>query len=187
MNPFRPLEGGDDKVVRARRSIIRDALTQVNALAELHKNPITNPKGCSCGICAVADKLKYAEVYVSRMDLFTSDDQLVAYREWQETVLRVFGAAGLEVLDVNESANRYCGDGCCPHRPAVTVTTQIGKIDFWLRKRVSVLNWEKTTGTEPTSKLFAGTSDTHEEREIHCWNTDTAIERLIAIRRSAGA
>lgn len=186
IRPFLPLEDRDDKVVRARRSAIRDAIVHINALAEAHKNPVTNPKGCVCGICATADKLRYAEVHVSRMDLFTSDAQLVEYRKWQESVLHIFNAAALDVLDVVESANRYCGDSCCPHRPAVTITTQIGKIDFWLRKRVSVINWEKVIGGKSAEELFVGTSDTHGGREIHCWDYDTVTARLIAVRKSTG-
>lgn len=186
MNLFKSLVDplAEEKVVRERRDAVRQALTQVVALAAAHKDPITNPKGCICALCAAADKLKYAEVTVNRTDLFTSDTQLVEYQNWHKTVQSVFTDAGLEILDVVESENRYCGDRCCPHRPAVTVTTNIGNIDFWLRKRVSVIDWSPIEDTKTAKELFPTSTDTMGDRMIHCWDYATVIARLKAVLAS---
>lgn len=185
MIPFQLFHESDVKIAGEQRAALRDALLQVRAMAASHKNTVTYPKGCHCGICAAADKLDRAEVHVSRINLFTTDEQLRQYEAWQNDVIRVFEAADLPLLDIVESENRYCGDSCCPHKPAATVTTRIGVIEFWWRKRVCVLKWEGVEFKATASALFPAATDTVGEYDIHCWDYETAIERLKAIRKVA--
>lgn len=114
-------------------------------------------------------------------------DLLGAYQRWQKDYVRIFTAAGLEIRHVEELSNRYCNDDCCPHLPAVRILTQIGVIEFWWRKRVTVIDWLHSRCTAEVDELFPTVTDTADGRHLHCWSYDDAILRLTLIRESGVA
>lgn len=116
---------------------------------------------------------------------FTGEPNRLAYIRWHQQITDVFTGAGLTILSVVESPNRYCRDDCCPHLPAVTVTTnEIGPVDFWWRKRVMALDWSASRATAMADDLFADQDVTKGDRHIHCWSEAKAIFNLVQIKRS---
>ena len=123
---------------------------------------------------------------VDRTTLFKEPEkQKPLYEKWQGDYLRIFLKAGLDILSIVESPNRYCGDECCPHLPAVAITTRIGVIEFWWRKRVCVLEWSRSDCKKTSAELFPDTTDTSDPYEIHCWGYESALTRLKKINEEA--
>jgi hypothetical protein len=66
----------------------------------------------------------------------------------------------------------------------VTVTTQIGDIAFWWRKRVTVVDWSASQVNKFSHEMFPKSEDTHDDFYVHCWTYDSAIERLKVVLHS---
>ena len=107
-----------------------------------------------------------------------NEKQVEFLEAWRAEYKRVFTEAGLKLFRIAESANRYHGDSESPHSPAVTITTQIGDIDFYWRKRVCVLDWSKSHVQVPAHELLPDCTDTRLDYGVHCWSYEAAIERL---------
>jgi hypothetical protein len=112
-------------------------------------------------------------------------DLVLRYMKWRAEYRQIFVDVGFSLDTVTETPNRYCGDSCCPHLPAVTIETGIGTIEFWWRKRVTVIDWTKTVCHKTADELFPDAKDTKDGRSIHCWSYDSVRERLRAIRDDA--
>lgn len=118
------------------------------------------------------------EAEIEKKKTTFTPEQWLSLEKWRAEYRRVFTEAGLDMFRVVESANRYCGDRCCPHSPAVTITTRIGDISFWWRKRVAVLDWKASQAEKSSHELFPECKDTHDDSYVHCWTYESAIERL---------
>lgn len=123
-----------------------------------------------------------------RLDLFKHDDEkLKQYYLLQREYVNLFEAAGLTVSRVVELPNRYCGDTCCPHRPAISARTQIGDVEFWWRKNVCVIDWHASDCTVKANVIFPVTADTLGDFFVHCWSIDSAQRRLEKVRLATEA
>ena len=91
---------------------------------------------------------------------------------------QLFTDAGFEVVYVKEIDNQYSNDACYYAYPWVVVTTRGGPITLGWRKRVLKLDWAESDITADGRELFKDESTTKDERYVHCWGKDKAVEYL---------
>lgn len=90
----------------------------------------------------------------------------------------LFISAGFEPVYVEVIDNQYCSNACCYKFPWIVVTTEKGRITLGWRKRVMNLDWTDSIIEADGRELFKGEHTTIEERYIHCWGKEKAIEYL---------
>lgn len=109
-------------------------------------------------------------------------------QEWLTRAEGVLKMAGFSDFFVKEIPNEYCGpNGChiCAQHPWLLVATPLGIFKFGWRKRVMVINWEKTTIAARADDLFKSEDTTKYDRLIHACSYAKAAEYFEALRKSA--
>jgi hypothetical protein len=79
---------------------------------------------------------------------------------------------------VNPIPNGYCSRACCEHLPWYEVTTPRGIITVGWRKRVIVVDWEKSPIIATAEELFPAESTTKFGRMIHAHGYEKAAEYI---------
>lgn len=103
-------------------------------------------------------------------------------RMWRNDIDRLFTAAGLAPIFVEEISNEYCGPKCCPHRVWLIVTTPIGRVKVGWRKWVISLDWSGTIIKRDAHDLFPDENVTKGDRNIHAWSYEKLGEYLGRLR-----
>jgi hypothetical protein len=98
---------------------------------------------------------------------------------------KAFSDAGLNTIFMEEIPNEYFGedDTWGIGDPWYIVTTSIGHIKVGWRKRVIVLDYERTTIEDFAGKLFPDEDVTMGDRMIHAWGYEKLTEYLKKLSR----
>lgn len=98
---------------------------------------------------------------------------------------KVFADAGFLAIYMEPIPNEYFGDKdpWSLRSPWYTVTTTLGHFKVGWRKRVFVLNWERTTLKDKIDgNTFFSDDVTKDKHMIHCWGYEKAVAYLTKMR-----
>lgn len=93
--------------------------------------------------------------------------------------VKAFDDAGFDAIFMEEIPNEYFGadDPWGMSDPWYIVTTKVGHIKVGWRKRVILLDWDRTT-LEDTTALFSDDDVTKGDTMIHAWNYEKLTSYL---------
>lgn len=130
--------------------------------------------------CAVYDAVKLVKSAVMAAVVKDNPDAQERKVNERRDLLALFQ----EPIHVEEIPNGYCPDWCCRHLPWFVVTTKIGRFTIGWRKRVILLDWSETVGTQTSDDLFKSEDVTKDTRMIHAWSLEDAKRYIEAISNS---
>jgi hypothetical protein len=94
-----------------------------------------------------------------------------------------FMEAGFSVVYMEPAPNEYFGDDAeALSSPWYVVTTPRGHIKVGWRKRVIVLDWERSEIQASAHQLFPQEDVTKGDRMIHCWTYEKLAQYLTALK-----
>ena len=95
-----------------------------------------------------------------------------------------FNNAGFDIIFMEEIPNEYWGKDSVENLtdPWFIVTTSVGHIKVGWRKRVIVLDWERTPIESSSDDLFPEEDVTHGIASIHAWGYEKLTQYLKVIK-----
>lgn len=111
------------------------------------------------------------------------DPKAADMRKWhRQEIERIYAAAGVGAIFMEEISNGYCSQPCCLNRPWFRVTSRIGHVVIGWRKRVFHIDWKdsilkKRNGEE----LFPAEDVTRWATGIHAWDEKDAAKYIMIL------
>ena len=141
-----------------------------------------NDADSSAGRKLVRDLFASLEMETARLDPKTEEFRVKEKAE----IEKVFVDAGFPAIFMEPIPNEYFGDNdpWSLRSPWYIVTTRIGHFKVGWRKRVLVLDWERTEVKTTADTLFQNEDVTKGEHMIHCWSYAKATEYLKRVMSS---
>ena len=95
-----------------------------------------------------------------------------------EELKDIFHKAGFDTIYVKIIDNQYSSHPIYYSSPWIEATTPKGKITMGRRKRVIKISWEDSDIKVDGKKLFENENTTAEQRYVHAWSNEKAVEYL---------
>lgn len=99
----------------------------------------------------------------------------------KKQVEAIFLLADIEILNIWEIKNQYCGEECCKHKPWWLVQTKYGMITIGWRKRVISIEWKFINALQLNGKEVQPKEDswvTSWENGVHAYGYAKTVEYM---------